>query len=47
MNPFTFLINLLAQGFAEAYFGSYQKIINSKDEKSKEIDKLIQEKIKS
>ena len=47
MNSFTFLINLLAQGFAEAYFGSYQKIINSKDEKSKEIDKLIQEKIKS
>jgi hypothetical protein len=47
MNSFTFLINLLAQGFAEAYFGSYQKIINSKDEKAKEIDKLIQDKIKS
>ena len=47
INSFTFLINLLAQGFAEAYFGSYQKILNSKGEKSKEIDQLIQDKIKS
>ena len=46
MNSFTFLINLLAQGFAEAYFGSYQAILNSKEEKSKEIDELIKNKIK-
>jgi len=47
INSFNFLINLLAQGFAEAYFGSYQKILDSKGEKSKEIDQLIQDKIKS
>ena len=47
INSFIFLINLLAQGFAEAYFGSYQKILDSKEEKSKEIDQLIQDKIKS
>ena len=47
INSFIFLINLLAQGFAEAYFGSYKKILDSKDENSKEIDELIKNKIKS
>ena len=47
INSFTFLTNLLAHAFADAYFSTYKKILESKEEKTKEIDELIQNKIKS
>ena len=46
-NAFTFLTNLLAHVFADAYFNTYKKILESEDEKSKEINELIKSKIKS
>ena len=37
----------MAHVFADAYFTTYKKILEAKEEKSKEIDELIKNKIKS
>ena len=46
-NAFIYLNELLTHVFADAYFDTYKKIIDSKEEKAKDIDELIKNKIKS
>ena len=46
-NSFIFLTDLLANAFAEAYFSTYKNILESKEEKTKDIDELINNKIKN